>query len=478
MNIQNVPSLDDIFYRDRVSSAERPKKNEHEYPYFSSLVHTNSLNWTSIQFKKIKKIVTIRLSNDVVQEIDRVFSKNLQYARVSLKELKQLSEIFYKEQINQILYRHFNLIKEKELTEQIRKQLSSNALPLIKLMLFHLKNYQELSLQQESNLSNKHFIKEMQKIIEAILNKDSRFFFLHSGLSDSEFLINALSTLNGRSQSCLSYIVFGNHQDQLKDFIFSLSHFANIETRKIIQDIHTLRHKKIYKKINPPDYRFTTATIIRSFIPDQTLLPNKLIINYLPLNLMQFSGEHLEVARKFFHVFLKELRYLQDEESLHSLLNNFLIDEQLPPDLENVLGVSTVASCLLAFETLDKKFPLLKQNELTYRYDKSIYILYLTLQDQILCKLPLSIILYAKLNPQNPESFSIDKNHPLAAATFMWTSYVNNKGEYTHSTLEFENVNFINSKNQLITEKEINLINLALKLTKENFTTKVKKWFR
>jgi len=415
------------------------------------------------------------LSVSMIGTIDKFFNKQKRsYTDLSLLHLEEINETYYSLLIQEKVVGRKGL--EFLSWKFVQEKMQSTQNPIINLILLNLQYYQDrVEATKKVEKPDLLLFTKIFKTIEALLIKDTDYFSLPHQLSSAEFLYQAFHSLDLEKKQLISYLIFGNQADQLDSLRRLLGKCIVILPEKIAIDREKLEHHKIHQFSLPSNFDFEEETITRCFIPNNVILPQCVLINNKPINLNQFTGTSKENFFNFFRYFFKEKIFTDEEENTDNLLNTFYEKNKLPSKYKNLLGISTVSMRLLAYECLDQNYPLLKNSEITYRPQSNVKIFYTINKHRISCMQPLSIIVYPKVDLDDPKSFSIDKKRPLAQLSFILTSDLNKNGKSTQNSLQLQNLSFVFQKNhEYASVSEQNLIKRALNLKKARISNRLR----
>ena len=460
-----------LLFRNQSENQIRPTINLQEKNIYLQKIQV------SCEEKNVTRPV-LQLSASTLKHVDNFLQKKQRhYTPLSLSSLKTVSDIYYLHLINQKTD-----IKEEVylyLPQDIQDLMSSRNNPLIKSILLNLRHYHNKVNENSEKLETANdSIKKIHAIISSLLVGNILTTNSPRLSSYAEFFINVIDSLDTRSKMLLSYILFADQINKLNDLKVLIKECALISVEKIITFRENLSSQKPSQFIPPENYQFTGETIIRSFIPEKVLLPECLLINFEPINLNQFTASQEDNFFNFFRLLFDKtyLSHNHDRERQENILQVFHTDQQLPDDLKNLWGISTISARLLAFNHLLKIYPL-KTNKIDVRFNKEkglAQVFYTINIQEISYTQPLNIVIYPKKDPKNPDCFAIDELRPLANVSFLWTSYIKNE-TYSHSMLQFQSLEFTVLNDKMIaTSKEKRFIKEALRLKKINISNKLK----
>jgi hypothetical protein len=169
---------------------------------------------------------------------------------------------------------------------------------------------------------------------------------------------------------------------------------------------------------------------------------------YLKAVLSQDEIERLVDGFREQKVFPEEFRYLLDPVQMQRLTDDFLMKKIAPPGyVKTLLGLGSISSRLQAFSFFSTTFPSLKELGFMCRQKQGkVRIGFNVKSDPMNCYQPITFIVYPKLS-DDPLSFAIDQQRPLAEVTIGWTGYPlrveGASDSYTHTeTLEILNCEF------------------------------------
>lgn len=169
--------------------------------------------------------------------------------------------------------------------------------------------------------------------------------------------------------------------------------------------------------------------------------------------------------------FPEEFMYLVDPLQMERAIDDFLIKKIAPAGyVKTLLGLGSISARLQAFIFFLDTFPLLKEFGFICRQKQgNVRISFNVKSDPMNCYQPITFIVYPKLS-DDPRSFAIDQERPLAEVTIGWTGFpVKIEGildGYTHSeTLEIINCEFYGEGSEVERRRILDALGLQKRFT-------------
>lgn len=402
-------------------------------------------NYISVNDLERPMKLSLRMLNELTEIKEKI---NTPYAFLSIAEITQSMDLYYHQQLKETIENSKS--KKKTLTHftEFQSKLNSNQSPVVFLSILH---FQEFA----SNLPvNNETSRRLKNILGVLITGKLTGQFLSIQLplnpNHLEILIAFFKEYQYESTGAvLSYMIFGKNENRLKELILIMEKWNQLDPATFLADVKMMKKKQIDRFLPPSNHQFKIEDIKRTYVMHDSILPDRIMIDYIPLRLTQFSKNNTE--SEFFRVLLNNIlqswpSHEMSNEQFETILDNFLRSDQLPDYLQILLGCTTVSAMQLAHSFFLDKFPAFKIESgsgmtcrFKHRDDQEKVEIFINVKSPPAnCHRCITLVIYPKVHPDDPESYGIDHDKPLAEIIVPWSFRLITqkiKGKADHSIL-------------------------------------------
>lgn len=287
---------------------------------------------------ELQKVLTESV-NKALEQLTEI-RKGLHYGDMSLQEIDQTVELYFRQSVREFLNSD---IKPKHLFRILRKDMASEASPLVSICCRHLGKY-ALALSDTNPI-----LKELKSVIVAMVTLNRSAI---KGLEVSDHAETPLDTLIAILQkyskhhlgAALSYIILGSTKNQIEELLGILKKWNSIDDDRMAGKIKEVKKTRIYQYTPSQHHQFKQKDIRDTFVRDScVVLPHMLTINYFPFQLNSYEGCR---DKMLVDLLFKLIRDIHDaglnceitQDEIRRLIDELMTDNSPPQFLRAVLS--------------------------------------------------------------------------------------------------------------------------------------------